>query len=187
MNVPMNNLQTPTVPYRLHERSLCIAKVTPPRDMARLKQAQANLCNLMIRKGEAVLVYLKCELEITSDAPENYSSLVSMVRNSHVNRAPFLIQKEGLSGSIYGNTLGNIAFRVWHDWLHYHMPADFSIMGEARVAEHQLAYVEAEFGKGSLEAKLFTADTIGQVMYYQIHGKFPEDQMAFVLSCLNEY
>jgi hypothetical protein len=102
-------------------------------------------------------------------------------------RVPFPVYSGGSENTVYTMAEGNYAFRFWHDIVHFQEDADFSARGEAIVNACMCKEVASRFGRGSLEYRMFAADTHGQTAYYQVHRKFVNNQLAFVMAQLSEY
>lgn len=149
--------------------------------------SRRSLADFVKRQADGILASVGVGIVLTDKAPEDYDSLRKALHNVVEHHLPWPVQSNGLSDTIYPDAHGNIAFRVWHDWLHYCLDADFSVQGETIVAMHQVRVVETAFGVGSAESKLMIADTLGQVLYYQLHGGFPENQGEYVKSLFVEF
>ncbi len=85
--------------------------------------------------------------------------------------------------SIYGSNAGNYAFRAWHDRLHIILRAGFDAEGEKAVAVAQRDAILRATGD-SEAAEAVWADVWGQFLYERRHGRFPDDQAAFVKTWL---
>lgn len=116
-----------------------------------------------------------------------YQEAVDNVRAALANKQPVYVMKSATDKSIYVSPHYVWALRMWHEWLHYSLAADFSRDGEHKVSEAHLRAVEYEFGAGSLEAKLCIAETHMQVLYYAMHGEFVVDQLEFCKAMIQKY
>jgi len=81
--------------------------------------------------------------------------------------------------TIYGLPLGNLYFRAWHDAKHVATGRGFDLRSELYVSQLQLVDLA---GRSDTLAGILAADTIGQQLHYYVHGRFPENQAAFVES-----
>ena len=82
--------------------------------------------------------------------------------------------------SIYGSDEVNWAYRAWHDRLHLVLGADFSPEGERAVALAHRAIVGRLLPECPEAAEAIWADSEGQNLYFRRHGRFPDNQAAFV-------
>lgn len=90
--------------------------------------------------------------------------------------------------TIFGYPQHNHAFRAWHDYVHVTYGLPFNEDGERMATKIQQHHV-MEFHTGTpCEAKFFCrildAEINGQIEYFCKHGKFVEDQRAFVQNYL---
>jgi hypothetical protein len=86
--------------------------------------------------------------------------------------------------TIYGEAIGNIFQRVFHDSIHLALREDFDAVSEYRVAMEQCRRVESRFG--SLIGDILWADLQGQTEHMQKYGRFPVDQVNFVVDYLRK-
>lgn len=122
----------------------------------------------------------------SNDAPNSFTSLQEAYKNSLQTNAPLPVFRGASDTSVY-TCGGNWAFRFWHDVLHVTMGADFTMVGENKVAEAQAKVIADRFGRDSLQYKIFMADVMGQVVYYNIHKKYVTNQKEFVKMFIQEY
>jgi hypothetical protein len=118
---------------------------------------------------------------------ETWEETKAMFQSAQTLNQPVYVRRSDSETCIYTSEAANWAFRFWHDYLHYQHDLTFSFIDEVLVGQFQVSATENEFGKGSLEAKLMAADTIGQVLYYQMHGEFIADQLAFVTEAIKKH
>lgn len=91
---------------------------------------------------------------------------------------PFPISRQGNESAIYG-AAANLAFRFWHDYLHYVHGLGVGLSSELKLAALHRDAVAKRFGADSLEARIMYADVAGQALYYANTKKFIEDQRRF--------
>ena len=114
-----------------------------------------------------------------ADAPSTLEEMICWARLCAGGDGLFPVSNEACEGTIYLSSEANMAFRFWHDMLHLSMHKDVSYDDEMQVAAEHLRVAGAS-GLSNMAKAMLRADTYGQSMYYQAHGKFPEDQLAFV-------
>ena len=115
----------------------------------------------------------------TSEAPESYKAL----KRAAISSKCIPIADYGCDKSIYGDNKINILFRFYHDVTHLELDSGFSVSGETSVIESHLADARL-FGLSPLAMRILEADTIGQVLYYDKHKAFVNNQAAWLDSCL---
>lgn len=119
-------------------------------------------------------------------APESLEAL-----QDHIARTGrILVDGRNSDHTIFGCPEHNWAFRAWHDWTHYIISAPFTLQGELEVAQRQIADMHRVFGHGeqaSLFASLIMSEVYGQALYYDKHGEFPRDQVAFTRQYTSGY
>lgn len=118
---------------------------------------------------------------------DSFEEAVKNVEGALAMKHPVYVLKAEADHSVYGKPHVVWALRFWHEVLHYVLNADFSEAGEFKVSLAHIRDAEEEFGKGSLEAKLMHAETLGQVSYYWVHGEFVKDQKAFDLNYIKRF
>lgn len=116
-----------------------------------------------------------------ADAPQTFEALLERTDGDPSARIP--VWNGASETSIYGDESGNFAFRAWHDRLHVILHAGFDEAGEKRVAVAQRDAILAATGD-SEAAEAVWADVWGQFLYERRHGRFPDDQAAFVKTWL---
>jgi hypothetical protein len=104
-------------------------------------------------------------------APEQYAALWA----STTETLPIL--GEYCEHTVYGDALGNIAQRAWHDTIHLQLHADFTVAGETRVAREQCRIVSQY---SAFLADIVWCDLEGQTRHNVQYGHFPTVQDAFV-------
>lgn len=115
---------------------------------------------------------------------ETWPEVKRMFQKAICGQGLVYVLKSSSKSSVYTTEAANWCFRFWHDYLHFKHDLTFSTIDELMVGNFQVHAVEQEFGVGSLEAKIMCAETYGQVMYFKVHGKFVDDQLAFTLNYL---
>ena len=148
-----------------------------------LDLARAKLSKWVFQQAEALKRKYGLTYEESDDAPETYEGVAAAFSASLNNTGiPILVRKSDSDSTIYLAEFHNWAFRFWHDFVHFWLKADFSLSGEAKVAESQIYLCQEEFGKDSLEAKLFAADELGQLAYFHIHNEHVANQYKFCVA-----
>ena len=85
--------------------------------------------------------------------------------------------------TIFGHN-DNLMARAWHDLTHVKLDLlSTDLESEIVVALDQLRQLEALAVPHEI-ISVFSADTLGQQMYYQQNGEFPKHQQAFVTNYL---
>lgn len=90
----------------------------------------------------------------------------------------FPISREGNESAVYG-AAANMAFRFWHDYLHFVHRLGVGLQDELKLAAIHREVVAQRFGADSLEARIMYADVAGQALHYALSKKFVEDQRGF--------
>lgn len=114
------------------------------------------------------------ESEVPSTGSKIRDTFVQCIREVR----PFPISREGNETAIYG-AAANLAFRFWHDYLHYAHGLGVGLSSELKLAALHRDAVAKRFGADSLEARIMYADVAGQALYYAHEGEFVEDQRKF--------
>lgn len=115
-----------------------------------------------------------------SDAPGTFEGVCAEFKACLCGGGAFRVFDGASDKTIYTNPETNYAFRFWHDVIHAAYKLDFTEQGERATAQKQIDEVSKVFGADSLEVKLITADTAGQVEYFAKTGGFVENQKDFV-------
>ncbi len=119
------------------------------------------------------------------DAPSSYDEIrAEMIRFQ--GGEPFRVSSLNCDRTIFFTPEGNYACRFWHDMMHALCGGDFSYQGEYKTARFQLAAVACTLGRDSDVYKLLQIDTIEQLDYFHIHGKFVDDQLDFAWAKFQE-
>ncbi len=118
--------------------------------------------------------------DIADHAPDNLPDLIDQIERT----GRICVSRANSEVTVFGgpdNAELNYAFRAWHDWTHYHIRAEFSLTGEARVAMQQVADLATVYDAAFAEKykPLILAEVIGQALYKEFTGEFPIDQRAF--------
>lgn len=121
-----------------------------------------------------------------SEAPSTLQEMRDCIRD---NDGRLLIAQEGCAQSIYGER-GNLWFRAMHDLGHLTFNKQTTTKDEIDLAFTlwQLIpdHIPSEYWEDC--ARVYIADTIGQSLYCEEHGAFPDDQIAFVQAvCRDEH
>lgn len=98
---------------------------------------------------------------------------------------PFPVYSGGCANTIYPIAADNLAFRFWHDFLHWRHGATIKTADEIRLAKIHARQVGQHFGRDSIEARVIYADIAGQVEYYASAGEYLKDQKGFVFYYIN--
>jgi len=114
---------------------------------------------------------------LTSDAPETFKDLKEQTVNMRIPIADY-----GSDKSIYSKYVNSL-FRFWHDVTHLELDKGFSVDGEMAVINEHLK-AGRELRLSPLAMDILEADTKGQVLYYDRHKEFVDNQKAFVDSCV---
>lgn len=93
------------------------------------------------------------------------------------------IYSGGNDNNIFGGDVGNINFRAWHDQTHIMNKLDFSLISEIQVAFLQAAELPDDWYEEKL---LILTEVIGQITYYKLYNKFPDNQREFTKDILIE-
>jgi len=148
---------------------------------ARMQTASRALSRFVIDKARKVQRQIGFGYVEAADAPNNMRELMAAFENSKRTGQPLPVFSGASEGTIYTSKEANWAFRFWHDVVHCQHDLGFNFADEVSVAWLQGEAVAAEFGKESMEYRMFMADTAGQSLYAQTHGgEFPVDQWAYV-------
>jgi hypothetical protein len=102
-------------------------------------------------------------------APDSFESLKA------ASTAGLVVYSGGSENTIYGDPRVNWAFRAWHDELHLKLNAPFTLEGETLVGLEQARLIG-----GDTLGLVMASEVVGQVEYFQKHGSFPVDQVAFL-------
>ena len=126
--------------------------------------------------------------DIAENEPSNLPDLIDQIERT----GRIVVSSLNCDATIFGGSDErefNYAFRAWHDWTHYHIRAEFTLAGEARVAVQQVADLAKGYGPAFAERykPLLFAEIIGQALYKEITGEFPRFQRTFdseFLACI---
>lgn len=106
-------------------------------------------------------------------APDTYAALRAEIDANP--GAPIPISPDFSGASILGRE-GNVRFRAWHDMEHYATGIGFGVAGEIAIEPHGAARLH-----GSDVRFLHRVEIVGQTLHYARHGRYPEDQRAFMV------
>lgn len=119
------------------------------------------------------IIKLAPKFQAKDFAPDSFEKLIA-------NKTAGLVVWAGASDStIYGDAKVNHAFRAWHDSLHLKLNAPFTLAGETLVALEQARLIGSD-----TYGKIILGEVVGQAEYHTKHGKFPVDQMEFMINYL---
>lgn len=122
--------------------------------------------------------------DVVDAAPTNLRQLQLHIEQT----GRIAVDRRNSARTIFGCPEHNWAFRAWHDWSHWVLRAEFDLNGELSVAHRQCEDLTRAFGHGATVAswhRIIMAEVYGQVLYHKRHGIFPEDQVAFDLTWLD--
>ncbi len=115
------------------------------------------------------------------NAPGTYDFLAQRVAATR----ELAVERDFSATAIYGR-YGNTVFRAFHDMDHLLHGLDFTLQDEIEVALlgwNSIAKLVPKHDAQFLR-RVYMADTIGQSVYFQKHGRFPDNQTAFVVDYL---
>lgn len=135
-----------------------------------------SLETLIPELNKRILALAPKHFKVSDSAPQTFEAL----KREYAETGVIHVWSGASDTTIYGDASVNHAMRAWHDALHVELDADFTLDGERRVALRQ-----AELIGCSKLAPIILAEVLGQVEYFQTHGQFPKDQLAFVKAYLN--
>lgn len=121
-----------------------------------------------------------------TEAPSTLAEMRDCIRD---NNGVLFVAQEGCADSIYGER-GNLWFRAMHDLGHLTFNKQTTTQDEIDLAFILWQYIPDHIPSEYWEdcACVYIADTIGQSLYCEAHGAFPDDQVAFVQAvCRNEH
>ena len=114
--------------------------------------------------------------EARADAPSTYAELTSCS-----GRARLPVWEGASDRTIYQSAAVNHAFRAWHDATHVAIGADFTLEGERRTCEAQIAALYIAFPSApAIYATFLRVEIVEQALYLAKAGTFPCDQATFV-------
>lgn len=112
-------------------------------------------------------------------APQTYGELCDYINV----RTRTMVDGRHSEHTVYGDPEVNYAFRAWHDWTHYRLGQPFTRAGEIVVCRAQQNLVLYRYGAGIIAehaCAVLWAEIVGQRLYEDRWGAFPENQRAFV-------
>lgn len=123
--------------------------------------------------------YHPCGFDVSDDAPDTYEEL----KAEATERGRITVWSGASDKTVFDDKEVNYAFRAWHDAIHLSRGEDFSFAGEyACYVAHARDLIEV-FGDNERTRRwndILFADIVGQALYREEHGNFPEDQRTFV-------
>ena len=137
----------------------------------RFENARSTLEILVCIKADQACALFDKQYHIAQVAPSNLAEM-----RTAWGKLSYPIYAHGNTNTIYRLQAYNHAFRFWHDVLHLTNNLDVTFEDELTISE--MHAIEArEYSSDA--ALLMRIDTRGQSEYYNEHGVFPEDQLAF--------
>lgn len=118
---------------------------------------------------------------VSSDAPNSYEAL----KKDYAIKGIITVYDGGCDKTIYSTPELNHAFRAWHDYTHLKHDLDFSRRGEFSVCDIQLDLLRV-YNVPDYYLNIFEADIKGQILYYNKHKKFVDNQIKFVLDYVHD-
>lgn len=119
----------------------------------------------------------------SDSAPETFEAL-----QAHYDATGRILVWNGASDkTIFATPESNLAFRAWHDFTHLKHTQDFTLTGEAKTCDCQIAAMSETIGRWAwILAPILQAEIVGQALYEAKHGKFPVNQKAFCIAYLQD-
>lgn len=142
--------------------------------------ARAKLSAFIIRKADQIQKQIGFGYVDSDNAPGDFESLLTAYRSSKRTGFALPVWSGCSDNTAYTSRGANYAFRFWHDVLHCVHGLGFNLADEVAIGHMHVAEVKAYFGPDSIEAMIMYADTVRQSQYEAVHGKFPDNQYAFV-------
>lgn len=117
-------------------------------------------------------------LQVSPAAPETLQGL-----RDNVKDGLHIVWDGASDNSVYPSKFANYVYRWVHDWEHLLFGRDTDVQGEWALWEDmQGTLLQTHLQLGA--KTLLQIEHIGQVAYYQVHGKFPENQALFTVNDL---
>lgn len=113
-------------------------------------------------------------VQISDFAPQT----IEDVMRSYSETGSIVVWSGGSDSTIYVDPMVNYMFRAAHDMMHIRIGADFTMLGETRVAHAQMGMVGTELGR------IIEIEVIKQAEYFFQTGSFLDDQVAFTIAQL---
>jgi len=141
------------------------------------------------------LIRYKCEIPISQRLNDWIANRVKDIRwiliDNDLYESELLAQdynklkiySGGNENNIFGGDVGNINFRAWHDQVHIINKLGYSLESEIQVAFLQAAELPEDWYEEKL---LILIEVIGQITYYKLYNKFPDNQREFTKDILIE-
>ncbi len=117
--------------------------------------------------------------DVSESAPDTYEKLVALFESSK----RYVVYSGGSEQTIFGDPDVNYHFRAWHDWCHWRGGYDFSMQGEYNTLKLQCQHLTQIYGNNAQTRRwrrILFAEVIGQKIFQQLNGHFPENQRRFV-------
>jgi hypothetical protein len=113
--------------------------------------------------------------------PETLAQMKEGWQAAVASDTPYPVSDLASSNTIYLTPDANYAFRFVHDYFHVKLDAGADLEGERVVAEAHLADAR-QHKLPQLAIAVLWADTYGQSEFHAKHGRFPVDQLGFVIA-----
>lgn len=147
--------------------------------------ARANLSAFVLDQAAIIQNATGLYYEGAENAPNSYDEVLKEFNQAGQNGGRIRVYSGSCENTIYTAAPVNLAFRFWHDYLHFKNKFDFSRTGEELTALIHCGQVAARFGLGSVEYLLMQVDTFGQVAHFWDVGGFVDNQLNFAAQKLN--
>ena len=141
------------------------------------------------------LIRYKCEIPISQRLNDWIANRVKDIRwiliDNDLYESELLAQdynklkiySGGNENNIFGGDVGNINFRAWHDQVHIINKLGYSLESEIQVAFLKAAELPDDWYEEKL---LILTEVIGQITYFELYNKFPDNQREFTKDILIE-
>ena len=154
-----------------------------PAEPAEHKEPVSRSFNVAVNQIAGRL--MPCGFDVAGVAPDSLDQLNRVIEDS----GRMLVWDGASESTIFADPETNYAFRAWHDWCHHKGQFAFDREGERQAAEMQCEHIRELYGNSRLSSymqRLVKAEVLGQAEYFDIHGKFPENQRAFDLAYIKD-
>jgi hypothetical protein len=124
--------------------------------------------------------------EAVDKAPSDYPGIVRYMDETlklQMQMCKYPVWNGACENTIYETPEDNHRFRVIHDYHHYKLQKGFSTEDEIYVSKY-IGQLLKDIGVSRRALELYNADTIGQSLYKDATGSFPENQRQFAIDSL---
>lgn len=90
---------------------------------------------------------------------------------------PYPVSQDFCENTIYDSPNHNMVIRAWHDSHHIKLMIDTSFEGEVLLGQYGVLRIPEEEKDARV---LYFCDSVGQTLYHEVSGKYPENQKEFV-------